>query len=172
MGAYWMNKCAQAAKNFDHEAAKEVKDQFRKSFESFDAALLHSKLGRLMSYYAQFYAPVVNGVRQEFYQQKRQSYQKAFDYFHRGLKLIENRPDLSDIYRTLSWELSNTYFTMATSLQDYAPLITMSQDDIEKEIIDCMTRALKHLYIELNTPSSHHYTLAKYRATTIHHRLA
>ncbi|CAF3354797.1 unnamed protein product, partial [Rotaria socialis] len=184
MGAYWMNKCAQAAKNFDHEAAKEVKDQFRKSFESFDAgiqafekindksniALLHSKLGRLMSYYAQFYAPVVNGVRQEFYQQKRQSYQKAFDYFHRGLKLIENRPDLSDIYRTLSWELSNTYFTMATSLQDYAPLITMSQDDIEKEIIDCMTRALKHLDIELNTPSSHRYTLAKYRAATIHHR--
>ncbi|CAF4137074.1 unnamed protein product [Rotaria magnacalcarata] len=186
MGVYWMNKCAQAAKNFDHEAAKEVKDQFRKSFESFDAgiqafekindlsniALLHSKLGRLMRYYAQFYAPVVNGVRQEFSQHERQSYQKAFDYFHRGLKLIENRSDLSDVYRTLSWELSNTYFTMATSLQDYAPLITMSQDDIEKEIIDCMTRALKHLDIELNTPSSNRYTLAKYRAATIHHRSA
>ncbi|CAF0946151.1 unnamed protein product [Rotaria sordida] len=186
MGVYWMNKCAEAVKNLDQEAAKEIKDQFRKSFESFDAgiqafekindisniALLHSNLGRLMRYYAQFYVPVVNGIRQEFSQQERQSYQKAFDYYLRGLKLIENRSDLYEVYRTLSWELSNSYFTMATSLQDYAPLSTMSQEDIEKEIIDCMTRALKYLDVELNTPSSDRYSLAKYRAATIHHRLA
>ncbi|UJR21959.1 hypothetical protein I4U23_025027 [Adineta vaga] len=186
MGVYWMNKCAQAVKNIDHEAAKEIKDQFRKSFESFDAgiqafekindisniALLHSNLGRLMRYYAQFYAPIVNGVRQEFSQQERQSYQKAFDYYLQGLKLIENRSDLIEVYRTLSWELSNSYFTMATALQDYAPLSTTSQDDIEKEVIDCMTRALKYLENELNTPSSDRYSLAKYRAATIHHRLA
>ncbi|CAF1323294.1 unnamed protein product [Adineta steineri] len=186
MGVYWMNKCAQAVKHLDREAAKETKDQFRKSFESFDAgiqaferindisniALLHSNLGRLMRYYAQFYAPVVNGVRQEFSQQERQSYQKAFDYYLRGLKLVENRLDLIEVFRTLSWELSNSYFTMATSLQDYAPLSTMSQDDIEKEVIDCMTRALKYLDVELNTPSSDRYSNAKYRAATIHHRLA
>ncbi|CAF4333399.1 unnamed protein product, partial [Adineta steineri] len=57
-------------------------------------------------------------------------------------------------------------------LQDYAPLSTMSQDDIEKEVIDCMTRALKYLDVELNTPSSDRYSNAKYRAATIHHRLA
>ena len=83
-----------------------------------------------MRYYAQFYVPVVNGIRQEFSQQERQSYQKAFDYYLDGLKLVENRSDLFEIYRTLSWELSNTYFTMATSLQDYAPLSTMSQADV------------------------------------------
>jgi len=83
-----------------------------------------------MRYYAQFYAPVVNGVRQEFSQQERQSYQKAFDYYLRGLKLVENRLDLVEVYRTLSWELSNSYFTMATSLQDYAPLSTMTQEDV------------------------------------------
>ncbi|CAM4821998.1 unnamed protein product [Rotaria magnacalcarata] len=186
MGVYWMNKCAQAVKNLDQEAAKETKDQFRKCFESFDAgiqafekindvsniALTYSNLGRLMRYYAQFYAPVVNGVRQEFSQQERQSYQKAFDYYLKGLKLVENRADLHEVYRTLSWELSNTYFTMATALQDFAPLMTMSQDDIEKEIIDCMTRALKYIEVELATPSSDRYALAKYRAATIHHRLA
>lgn len=84
-----------------------------------------------MRYYAQFYAPVVNGVRQEFSQQERQSYQKAFDYYLKGLKLVENRCDLHEVYRTLSWELSNTYFTMATTLQDYAPLTTMSQEDVD-----------------------------------------
>jgi hypothetical protein len=85
-----------------------------------------------MRYYAQFYAPVVNGIRQEFSQQERQSYQKAFDYYLRGLKYVENRADLFEVYRTLLWELSNTYFTMATSLQDFAPLSTMSQDDVRK----------------------------------------
>jgi hypothetical protein len=35
-----------------------------------------------------------------------------------------------------------------------------------------MTRALKYLEIELNTPTSDRHSLAKYRAASIHHRLA
>jgi hypothetical protein len=102
-----------------------------------------------MRYYAQFYAPIVNGIRQEFSQQERQSYQKAFDYYLQGLKLVENRADLLEVYRTLSWELSNTYFTMATSLQDFAPLSTMSQDDVterrkmETEVLSIFSFRLK-----------------------------
>ncbi|CAF3023383.1 unnamed protein product [Rotaria sp. Silwood2] len=186
MGVYWMNQCAQAIKNSDQETTKDIKDLFRKCFENFDAgihafekindisniALLHSNLGRLMRYYAQYYVPLVDGIRQEFSQQERQSYHKAFDYYLRGLKLVENRSDLFEIYRTLSWELSNSYFAMAISLQDYAPLSTMSQEDVEKEVIECMTRALKYLEVELHYPSSNRYSLAKYRAGTIHHRLA
>lgn len=87
-------------------------------------------MGRLMRYYAQYYVPLIDGVRQEFTQQERQSYHKAFDYYIRGLKLVQNRSDLSEIYRTLSWELSNSYFAMAISLQDYAPLSSMSQEDV------------------------------------------
>jgi hypothetical protein len=83
-----------------------------------------------MRYQAQFHVPIVNGIRQEFSQQERQSYHKAFDYYLRGLKLVENRSDSFEVYRTLSWELSNSYFTMATLLQDHAPLSTMSQDDV------------------------------------------
>ncbi|CAF5027914.1 unnamed protein product, partial [Rotaria sp. Silwood1] len=88
-----------------------------------------SNLGRLMRYYAQYYVPLIDGIRQEFSQQERQSYHKAFDYYLRGLKLVESRSDLFEIYRTLSWELSNGYFAMAISLQDYAPLSTTSQED-------------------------------------------
>jgi hypothetical protein len=83
-----------------------------------------------MRYYAQFYAPVVNGIRQEFSPQERQSYQKAFDYYLHGLKIVENRQDLLDVHRTLAWDLSNSYFSMATSLQDFSPLSTTSQDDV------------------------------------------
>ena len=43
---------------------------------------------------------------------------------------MENRTDLFEVYRTLSWELSNSYFAMATSLQDHAPLNSMSQEDV------------------------------------------
>ena len=43
---------------------------------------------------------------------------------------------------------------------------------VEKEVIECMTRALKYLDVELNCPLSDRYSLAKYRAGTIHHRLA
>ena len=35
-----------------------------------------------------------------------------------------------------------------------------------------MTQALKYLNVELNTSSSDRSSLAKYRAATIHHRLA
>jgi hypothetical protein len=35
-----------------------------------------------------------------------------------------------------------------------------------------MTRALKYLDVELNTPASDRYSLAKYRAATIQQRLA
>lgn len=86
-----------------------------------------------MRYYAQFYQPYADGNRQEFSQQERQSYLKAFDYYLRGLKFVENRPDFFEVYRTLTWELSNSYFAMATSLQDHAPLSTMSQEDVRKK---------------------------------------
>ncbi|CAF3327196.1 unnamed protein product [Rotaria socialis] len=185
-GVYWMNHCAQELKDMNEEIPKDLKNLFRKSFESFDAgirafekindisnvALLHSNLGRLMRYYAQYYVPLVDGVRQEFSQQERQSYHKAFDYYIRGLKIVENRTELFEIYRTLSWELSNSYFAMAISLQDFAPLSTTSQEDVEKEVIECMTRALKYLDVELHYPTSNRYLLAKYRAGTVHHRLA
>ncbi|CAF0785040.1 unnamed protein product [Didymodactylos carnosus] len=183
MGCFYMNKCEQAVKSIDQETSKEVKELFRKSFESFDSgiqafesindvlniALLYNNLGRLMRLYAQFYAPIVNGTRGEFSQQERQYYNKAFDYYLKGLKLVENRGDL---HKTLSWELSGAYYTYATMLQDYAPLSTHPQEDIEKEVIDSMTKSLKYLEIETLSSSSDRNSLATYRAATIHHRLA
>ncbi|CAF1180282.1 unnamed protein product, partial [Didymodactylos carnosus] len=182
MGCFYISKCEQAVKNIDQESSKEVKELFRKSFESFNSgikafesikdisniALLYNNLGRLMRLYAQFYAPIVNEVRGEFSPQERQYYNKAFDYYLKGLKLVENRGDL---YKTLSWELSGAYYTYATILQDYAPLSKHPQEDIEKEVIDYMTKSLKYLEIE-TTSSSGRNSLAIYRAATIHHRLA
>lgn len=145
MGVFWMHRCAQAVKT-TQRSSTEIKELFRKSFDEFESgiqtfekihdvsnvALLNSNLGRLMRYHAEFNTPMIDGIRQEFSTQERQSYQKAFDYYLRGLKLVENRSDLFDVYRTVSWELSNSYFTMATSLQDYAPLSSVSQEDVRR----------------------------------------
>lgn len=43
---------------------------------------------------------------------------------------------------------------------------------MEKEVIECMNRALKYLDVELNINWSERLRWAKYRAGTIHHRLA
>lgn len=103
---------------------------FEKINDVSNVALLNSNRGRLMRYYAQFCQPSIEGMRGEFSSQERQSYHRAFDYYLHGLKLVENRADLHEVYRTLSWELSNSYFAMATSLQDHAPLSTTSQEDV------------------------------------------
>ncbi|CAF5147375.1 unnamed protein product [Rotaria sp. Silwood1] len=70
-----------------------------------------------MRYYTQHYVSLLDDIRQEFSQQERQSYYNVFDYSLRGLKLAENSSDLFVIYRTLSWELSDSYFTMVTSFK-------------------------------------------------------
>ena len=103
---------------------------FEKINDASNIALLNSNCGRLMRHCAQFSQPLIDEMRGEFSQQERQSYHRAFDYYLRGLKLVENRADLHEVYRTLSWELSNSYFAMATSLQDHAPLSSMSQEDV------------------------------------------
>ncbi|CAF3829999.1 unnamed protein product [Rotaria sp. Silwood1] len=73
----------------EHAATtKNIKDLFRTSFENFDAgihafenindilriALLHSNLYLLMRYYPQYYVLLLDGIRQAFSQQERQSY--------------------------------------------------------------------------------------------------
>lgn len=146
-GVYWMKHCAQALRSSNQDS-NTIKEYFRKSFDNFElgivnfdkihdltnVALLNSNLGRLMRYHAEFSQPNIDGQSQEFTQQERQSYQKSFEYYLRGLKLVENRTDLFEIYRTLSWELSNSYFAMAISLQDHAPLSTISQEDVSELI--------------------------------------
>ncbi|CAF3929034.1 unnamed protein product [Rotaria sp. Silwood1] len=56
---------------------------------------------------------------------------------------------------------------MAILLQDYAPFSTMSHADVEKEVIECMTRALKNLEVELHCPSSNPSTPSSTSLSTL-----
>ncbi|CAF4192122.1 unnamed protein product, partial [Rotaria sordida] len=110
----------------NEETTTDIKDLFRKSFENFDAGI-HAFEN-------------INNIL---------NIALLHSNLCRGLELVENSSDLFENYRTLSWELSNGICVMVILLQDYAPLSTISQEDVEKEVIECTTRALKYLEVEL-----------------------
>uniref|UniRef100_A0A8C1I753 Erythroid differentiation regulatory factor 1 n=1 Tax=Cyprinus carpio TaxID=7962 RepID=A0A8C1I753_CYPCA len=75
----------------------------------------------------------------------------------------------SAVWDSVNWELSTTYFTLATLLQDYAPLSRKAQEQIEREVTETMMKSLR--FCDLQTESARQ-PLYQYRAATIHHRLA
>ena len=55
---------------------------------------------------------------------------QAQDEYQKALSLLEKRDTQPDIWDSITWELSSTYFTMAMNLQDFAPLSTMAQEQV------------------------------------------
>lgn len=115
------------------------------------------------------------------------------------MRLLADRESHPAVWDSVNWELSTTYFTLATLLQDYAPLSRKAQEQvpfnasfthfdspagiyvliatirvclflqIEREVTKAMMNSLK--YCDLQTESARQ-PLYQYRAATIHHRLA
>lgn len=111
------------------------------------------------------------------------------------MRLLGGREGHLAVWDSVNWELSTTYFTLATLLQDYAPLSRKAQEQvdlhftsfelvsapqkqmfklcfvsqIEREVTEAMMKSLK--YCDLQTESARQ-PLYQYRAATIHHRLA
>ncbi|XP_074643742.1 erythroid differentiation-related factor 1-like [Tubulanus polymorphus] len=182
LGVYFMNQTA----SYIHEELssnnyEKMLECFNKSLENLNSgisafeniddemniALLYSNRGRLMRLFAQASGEITSASR-EFTQQERSNYQKAIDDYHRALSVL-NSPQQSDVTDSICWELSSTYFTMATMLQDYAPLSLYSQEEIEKDVTCLMNEALKYCDV---TEQSSRLPTCQYRAATIHHRLA
>lgn len=116
------------------------------------------------------------------------------------MRLLVGRDSHPVVWDSVNWELSTTYFTLATLLQDYAPLSRKAQEQVRfntsfthfvlpagiymlrsATICFCLflqierevTEAMmKSLkYCDLQTESARQ-PLYQYRAATIHHRLA
>ncbi|KAG7270400.1 hypothetical protein CRUP_024720 [Coryphaenoides rupestris] len=93
----------------------------------------------------------------------------AIDYYLRAMMSLASRGSHPAVWDSVNWELSTTYFTLATLLQDYAPLSRKAQEQIEREVTEAMMKLLR--YCDLQTESARQ-PLYQYRAATIHHRLA
>ncbi|XP_040035033.2 erythroid differentiation-related factor 1 [Gasterosteus aculeatus] len=186
MGVYHMNQAAamQTEKEVKTSVSIAEQEMWKKSFSFFEkgmkdfeaiedstnTALLLCNTGRLMRICAQAHCAVsADQSRGEFSPEEALYYNKAIDYYSRALKSLASRVNHPAVWDSVNWELSTTYFTLATLLQDYAPLSRKAQEQIEREVTEAMMKSLK--YCDLQTESARQ-PLYQYRAATIHHRLA
>lgn len=186
MGVYYMNQAAalQTEKEVKTSVSIAEQEMWKKSFAFFEngmkdfeairdstnTALLLCNTGRLMRICAQAHCAVsADQSRGEFSPEEALYYNKAIDYYLRAMKSLGSRESHPAVFDSVNWELSTTYFTLATLLQDYAPLSRKAQEQIEREVTEAMTKSLK--YCDVQTESARQ-PLYQYRAATIHHRLA
>ncbi|XP_034093834.1 erythroid differentiation-related factor 1 [Gymnodraco acuticeps] len=186
MGVYFMNQAAamQTEKEVKKSVSGAEQEMWKKSFSYFEkgmkdfeaiedstnSALLLCNTGRLMRICAQAHCTLsADQSRGEFSPEEALYYNKAIHYYLRARKSLASREIHSAVWDSVNWELSTTYFTLATLLQDYAPLSRKAQEQIEREVTDAMMKSLK--YCDLQTESARQ-PLYQYRAATIHHRLA
>uniref|UniRef100_A0A8B9K7N4 Erythroid differentiation regulatory factor 1 n=1 Tax=Astyanax mexicanus TaxID=7994 RepID=A0A8B9K7N4_ASTMX len=187
MGVFYMNQAAalQTEKEgvrrsvcaAEQELWKKSFSYFEKGMQNFEAisdsvnkALLLCNIGRLMRICAQAHCAMTSEEsRGEFSPEEALYYNKAVDYYQRAMKCLGSRESHEAVWDSVNWELSTTYFTLATLLQDYAPLSRKAQEQIEREVTDAMMKSLR--YCDLQTESARQ-PLYQYRAATIHHRLA
>uniref|UniRef100_A0A673A3H4 Erythroid differentiation regulatory factor 1 n=1 Tax=Sphaeramia orbicularis TaxID=375764 RepID=A0A673A3H4_9TELE len=186
MGVFYMNQSAalQTEKEVKRSVSVAEQEMWKKSFAFFEkgmkdfeaigdktnTALLLCNTGRLMRICAQAHCGVADDQsRGEFSPEEALYYNKAIDYYLRAMKSLANRENHPAVWDSVNWELSTTYFTLATLLQDYAPLSRKAQEQIEREVTEAMMKSLK--YCDLQTESARQ-PLYQYRAATIHHRLA
>ncbi|KAK1125167.1 hypothetical protein K0M31_006507 [Melipona bicolor] len=136
-----------------------------KAFETVhdeaNLALLHSNTGRLMRLCAHMH------IKQNT--QERHFYNKALASYQKALQVLGSRKSNPMIWDTITWDLSTTLFTMATLLQDYPITGCKTEEELEREVVDILQKALKHCDIETAGPRQPVY---QFRAATIQHRLA
>ncbi|XP_068404847.1 erythroid differentiation-related factor 1 isoform X4 [Eschrichtius robustus] len=185
IGVFYMNQAAalQSERVVSKTVSTAEQQLWKKSFSCFEkgihnfesiadatnAALLLCNTGRLMRICAQAHCGAGDAFKREFSPEEGLYYNKAVDYYLKALRSLGTRDTHPAVWDSVNWELSTTYFTMATLQQDYAPLSRKAQEQIEKEVSEAMMKSLKYCDVDL---VSARQPLCQYRAATIHHRLA
>ncbi|XP_059254770.1 erythroid differentiation-related factor 1 isoform X3 [Mustela nigripes] len=185
IGVFYMNQAAalQSERVVSKSVSTAEQQLWKKSFSCFEkgihnfesiddatnAALLLCNTGRLMRICAQAHCGAGDEFKREFSPEEGLYYNKAVDYYLKALRSLGTRDIHPAVWDSVNWELSTTYFTMATLQQDYAPLSRKAQEQIEKEVSEAMMKSLKHCDVD---SVSARQPLCQYRAATIHHRLA
>lgn len=67
---------------------------------------------------------------------------QAFEFYNRALRCLAERKKSPEVWDTVTWELSGSYYSMGTLLQDYAPLSSYAQEQVK----DCTYEAV-HLVV-------------------------
>ncbi|XP_050399399.1 erythroid differentiation-related factor 1 [Patella vulgata] len=146
------------------------KEVFHAINDKANVTLLLSNTGKLMRLCAQTYTQLtISSDQPEFTTIEREYYTKAIDCYQMALAILKNGKQYCDIWESVLWELSTTYYNMAMLLQDYAPLSTYCKEEIEKDVIDLMNKSLKYCNMDCSPKC---LPMCQYRSATINHRLA
>lgn len=124
-------------------------------------ALLHANIGRLMRSKAH-----MQGKERS---DERHYYEKAIVCYQKALQVLGNRKCNREIWDNVNWELSTTLFTMATLLQDYPAIENKSEEELEREVVEILNKALKLCDTKL---SGSRLPIYQFRTASIHHRLS
>ncbi|XP_065071675.1 erythroid differentiation-related factor 1-like isoform X2 [Rhopilema esculentum] len=189
LGVFYMNVASSLLKSHGDPTAEE-QSLWKKSYQYFETgieaflvvsdksnvALLHSNRARLMRLCATAYG---NSTRQneeeergEFTHQERLYFNKAFEFYQKALSCLGSKDKSQDIWNQISFDLSGAYFAMACLLQDYAPLNTVSFEEVSKEVQNLMMKSLHYCQDEECDAKSPRTKSIRLRIGTIHHRIA
>jgi len=190
LGVFFMNqataliqKISSSQEQLAPTALAGAQDLFRRSralldqgiakFESIsdaaNTALLLSNSGRLSRLAGHAAGLQSLGKSVEFSGEEASYYRDALEYYGRALQVLGSKRTCPSIWSNVTWELSSTTFTVATLLQDHAPLSTKPRDQVEREVTEYMSQALRYIDLETEGPR---LEVHQQRAAVIHHRLA
>ena len=131
-----------------------------------NAALLLSNLGKLYRLQARTMAPV---EMKEITLVEWKCYTKALQSYEQSLNVLVRRELYTGIWDAVVWEYTSVLFTLATLLQDYAPLSIKSREQVEEEIVNLLETCIRLCAVDSTNVRQ---PLYQYRAATCHYRLA
>ncbi|XP_065882878.1 erythroid differentiation-related factor 1-like isoform X3 [Dysidea avara] len=137
-------------------------------------ALVSANLGRLMRQCAAVFSSLATDQNEEFSQQEKVYYDKAISYYQSALQILKNRHSHTDIWSSIQYDLSGVCYAYGSLLQDRAPLLRLSTQEVEREVLQILLKTLQHTEPELThcVSDSPRYVGLCLRTGDSHYRLA
>ncbi|XP_053594409.1 erythroid differentiation-related factor 1 [Microplitis demolitor] len=135
-------------------------EAFEISRDDVNLALLHSNTGRLMRTWAH--------IPDKKQSQEKYFYNKAITSYQTALLVLGSKKTNPFIWEDVTWELSSTLYAMATLTQDFTNSNYKTEEEVTREVVEILQKALKHCDTE--TPGSRQ-PIYQFRAANIEHRL-
>ncbi|EFX63130.1 hypothetical protein DAPPUDRAFT_119506 [Daphnia pulex] len=96
-------------------------------------------------------------------------FKRALQCYKQALDILERRELNTGIWDAIVWDYTSVLFTLASLLQDFAPLSIKSREEEEGEIIHLLENCIT---LSKSETSESRLPLLQYRAATCHYRLA
>lgn len=164
-GADWKRKFVELYQ-ISQQHLEEGRSVFRTINDNVNLALLSCNLAKLHRLQARALAPA---EKKEASLAEWRCYSKALQCYKQALDALERRELNTGIWDAIIWDYTSVHFTLASLLQDFAPLSIKSREEVEAEIIQLLENCIA---LSEGETADSRLPLLQYRAATCHYRLA